>query len=714
VPRVASRLLRLVVLTATASALLAGTVVGISFVGDNLVHKAASASELPLPPITRSVEEGSTVYADDGKTVLAVLQDSALRKPVALSQVSPTMITAVLDTEDHRFYLHGGFDIYSTVRALSVDSSGSGGLQGGSTIAQQLVKQLYLTPSRTISRKIKEAVLADRLEQKYSKNQILQAYLNTIYLGDGAYGIEAAAERYFGENARHLSLPQAALLAGLIQNPSGYNPAVDPVAARNRRSQVLSRMLHYGDITPAQYAAADATALPTPAVPNVTASALTSDPIAQYYVNEVKSQLLAPNSPLGGTSDQRYQEIFEGGLKIYTNFDPSMQAAAEAAVAQDAPNTNGEFEEAMVAIDPATGKVRALVGGPGGKKHQFDVITQGTRQPGSGFKLFTLLAALQQGYSPFDTIDGQGPCSIVFPGVVQTTPIRNDANGAGTMSVVAATANSVNCAFIRLAHEVGLPNVINMAHQMGITASIPPYPSIVIGAQAVRPLEMAAAYATVAAGGIYHTPTFIDHIVDRAGDTIYQGQAPGRRVISEQVAAEATVALQAVVQYGTGTAAALYNRPVAGKTGTTNNDVDAWFNGFTPQLEATVWMGNEQAEVPMQYGAYGLDITVFGATYPAPTWRDFAAPVLGGQPVLGFPQINYALLPPTKYITSPSLVQDDLSNHNAGNTYQPPTYTPYRPYSPIPTYQVTPVTPAPAPTPVSPPTTAAPKKGGKH
>lgn len=719
-PRVTNRLLRLVAVTASSSVLLAGTIVGISFIGDNLVHKSASASEVPLPPMTSSVAEGSTVYADDGTTVLAVLHDSSLRKPVALSEVSKTLVTAVLDTEDHRFYLHGGFDIYSTVRALSVDSSGSGGLQGGSTIPQQLVKQLYLTPSRTISRKIKEAALAYRLEHKYTKNQILQAYLNTIYLGDGAYGVEAAAERYFGESAARINLPQAALLAGLIQNPSGYDPVVNPVAARNRRSEVLSRMLHYGDITQAQYQVANATPLPTPVTPGAAAPIVTSDPIAQYYVNEVKAELLGNNSPLGSTYAERYQALFEGGLKIYTNFDPALQSEAENAVAQVTPNTNGKFEEAMVAIDPTTGKVRALVGGPGGPKHQFDVITQGSRQPGSGFKIFTLLTALEEGYSPYDTVSGQSPCSIVFPGIPVPTPIHNDAGNAGTMTVIQATANSVNCAYIRLAHEAGLPNVINLAHQMGITANIKPYPANVIGATAVRPIEMAAAYATVADGGIYHAPTFIDHIVDRAGDVVYRGQAPGRRIFSQQIAAEATVAFQAVVQYGTGTAAALYNRPAAGKTGTTENDVDAWFNGFTPQLEATVWMGNEQSEVPMQYGAYGLNITVFGATYPAPTWRAFAAAALANQPVLDFPPVDRSALPPAKYITSPGLVRDDLGSHNAGsgsycsngyncnqnqNQNQTPTSTTVPAPAPAPTVPTT--------SPPSPPPTSAGKKVGK-
>ena len=243
-----TKLVRLVAIIASAALLFTGTAVAISLIGDGLVHNAASAQQMPLPPLGSTLQEGSTVYAADGTTVLAVLQASQYRKPVDLRQVSKTAITAVLDTEDRRFYLHGGFDIPSTIRALAADSSGSG-IQGGSTITQQLVKQLYLTSQRTVSRKIKEAVIADRLEREYSKDQILQAYLNTIYLGNGAYGIEAAANVYFGVHASQLNLAESALLAGLIQNPSGYDPILDPADARTRRAEVISRMLHYGDVT---------------------------------------------------------------------------------------------------------------------------------------------------------------------------------------------------------------------------------------------------------------------------------------------------------------------------------------------------------------------------------------------------------------------------------------------------------------------------------
>ena len=657
-----SPLRRLIAIIAAASVATVGSLTAVSAIWVGLIHHAASATLPPLEALDSAPLGGSTVYADDGKTVLAVLTASQTRTPVALGQVAPVMVTSVLDTEDHRFFIHGGFDIPSIARALAADSSGSGGLQGGSTIAQQLVKQSYLTSERKLSRKIKEAVLADRLERKYSKDQILQAYLNTIYLGNGAYGVEAAASTYFGEHASQLTLPQSAMLAGLIQNPSGYDPILQPAQSRQRRSVVLERMRHYGDVTAAQEASADASPLPT----SIVVPPVQADRVSDYYVSEVVSQLLGSTSPLGGTYDQRYQALFEGGLRIYTDLDPTTQSLAEGVVTHDTPANNRGFQEGMVAIDPTTGKVRAMVGGSNFNQGHFDVITQGTRQPGSGFKLFTLLAALQKGYSIFDTLDGQSPCAIDFPTDhdLVTHPAHNDEGdaGAGVLTLQQATALSVNCAFIRLAHEVGLGNVIAMAHSLGISSDLPTYPSIVIGSIAVHPIDLAGAYAAVANGGVYHRPTFVDHIVDRSGSVVYNGADPGHRVLSDQVAEEATVALQSVIQFGTGTAASLYNRPAAGKTGTTDNAIDAWFNGFTPQLESTIWMGSSQAEVPM-VNVGGL-AQVYGGTFPAITWHDFMASALANQPVLGFIPPNYGALPAPMYITSPSLVKDDVLNHN--------------------------------------------------
>ena len=703
----ARRLLLLLALVAAAAALMAGTVAALSTVASRAIHRSASAVDQPLAPLAADTLEGSTVYAGDGRTVLAVLRGPKRQIPVPLEQISPILVRAVLDTEDHDFYVHGGFDIPSIVRAFVHDAAGNG-LQGGSTIAQQLVKKQYLSSSRTVSRKVKEAVLADRLERKYTKNQILQTYLNTVYLGSGAYGVEAAAETYFHESASAVTLPQAALLAGLIQDPNGYDPVLAPQAARDRRTQVLDRMAVYGDVTPAQASTADATPLPTAIAPPAT------DSVSNYYVEQVKEQLLAAGSPLGATYAERYDALFNGGLKIYTTLDPGLQATAEHTVKTVTPPNGGGFQQALVSIDPNTGKVLALVGGTGTTDSKFDIVTQGTRQPGSGFKLFTLVAALEQGYTVNDTVLGTSPCAIDFPTDhdLVTQPANNDeGNGGGVMSVLDATAQSTNCAFIRLAHEVGLNDVIATAHRLGISENLPPYPSIVIGSIAVHPIEMAAAYATVANGGVYHQPSFIDHIADRSGQILFSGVDHGRRAIPAGVAAEAEAAFQAVVENGTGTAAAIPGRPVAGKTGTTNQNVDAWFNGFTPQLETTVWMGNPQAEVPMTNVG---GVAVYGGTYPARTWHDYMATVLAGQPVAGFPPLPANL--PSRFITSPGLVANDALDHNQpgalpGAAPTPAAAPPAAQPAPPPAAQPTPP-PAPAPAPA--PGPAPTRRPGHH
>ena len=402
--------MRLVALVAFASLIVTGGLVTVPGIVRGIYRQGATSVAQTLTPLTSTFDEGSTVYASDNKTVLATLRASKTQLPVKLSAVAPILIKAVLDTEDQRFYEHGGIDMPSTIRALLNNSAGNN-LQGGSTITQQLVKQVYLNSQRKLSRKIREAVIADRLEKLYTKDEILDAYLNTIYLGSGAYGVEAAAKAYWNEDASQLTLPQAALLAGLIQAPSGYDPITNPAAARARRAQVLARMVHYHTITQAQANAANAKSLPTSAT--ITPQQLTG--IDGYYVAEVVAQLLGAGSPLGSTPDQRSELLFNGGLKIYTNLNVTDQAQAESAVlAGTPPNTQG-LQEALVSINPANGNVMAMIAGQDYAKHPLDIVTQGREQPGSGFKIFTLLAALQAGDSIYDTVDGTAPVRHRFP-----------------------------------------------------------------------------------------------------------------------------------------------------------------------------------------------------------------------------------------------------------------------------------------------------------
>ena len=656
-------LVRLVFVIVSAGAMVAAALVGVAYSTGRLVHDTATATEVRLPDLVTAAQVPSVIYAANG-SVMATLRSALNRQPVALDQISPVLIDAVLDTEDHSFWLHGGMDVESVVRAMLADVNAGSVVQGGSTIAEQLVKGLYLTDQKTISRKVREAVLAERLEDKYSKAQILDAYLNFVYLGNGAYGVQAAAKEYFDKGADRIDVAQAALLAGLIQAPSGYDPITNPLGARERRSEVLSRMVLYKSITPAQAVIANETPLPTVVhdAPGI------SYTINGYYVDQVVNELLA-NPALGATSEERVSALFAGGLKIYTNDVPSLQAYAQDVSVRDIPSSLSDVVSAFAVLDPRTGNVEALVGGPHPGTDQFDDATQGQRQPGSGFKLFTLIAALEMGYNVYDSVLATSPCAVLFPGV----PVANGYNlnrlmnndpgdPNGVVSIVEATALSINCAFLRLAHQVGLSKVINVAHSMGLTDLTlnPMNPSLGIGSEAVKPLEMAAAYATVADGGIYHSPRFVSRVVDDTGNVIYNGEGPGRRVFSAQVAAEALVALRAVVQYGTGTAAALSNADVAGKTGTTENSVDAWFNGITPTVASSVWLGDPKGEVPM----YVNGVEVYGADYPTQIWHDVMQYVLAHSSYIAFPTPDTYDLPPVKYIYSASLEEDDLLSHD--------------------------------------------------
>jgi membrane peptidoglycan carboxypeptidase len=671
--RVTRSLVGLVLAVALSGALVAGLVGTLGYSADRLVHSAATAKELPLGRLAAQPAVPSVIYAADG-SVLATLRSADNRQPVPLKDISPLLVAAVLDTEDHNFWAHGGIDVEDIVRALVADVRAGGAVEGGSTIAQQLVKNLYLSDQKTLIRKVREAVLAERLEEKYTKAEVLDAYLNSVYLGSGAYGVQAASEEYFGTSAAHLDLAQAALLAGLIQAPSGYDPVFNPTGARARRAQVLARMVHYKSATPAEAAAANKAPLPT-AVHEAPGIPYTS---YGYYVSQVVNQLLS-NPALGATPAQRTEELYSGGLRIFTNEVPSLQSYAEKAAVADIPPALAHVVAAFAVIDPRTGNVEALVGGPpSGASAYFDDAVQGERQPGSGFKLFTLIAALEEGYDVYDTVLATSPCAVRFPGVPLqygynlANPLHNDPGDPnGAVTLAEATALSVNCAYLRLGYVVGLQKVIDVARSMGLTDPTlnPNNPSLVIGTEAVKPIEMAAAYATVADGGIYHTPTFVNKIVAPGGRVIYNGESLGRRVFSDQVAAEAILALRAVVQYGTGTAAELANADVAGKTGTTSNSVDAWFNGITPTLASSVWVGNPSGEVPM----YVDGVEVFGASYPTEIWHDVMAYALRDVPYSQFPPPDPALMPPVEYIDTPGLQRDDLISH--GELPLPPTTT---------------------------------------
>ena len=646
---------RLLTIATVAGLLLAAGITALAIPVNALVSRGTRSIPNPLLDIFKQQAQRSVVYAADG-SVLAVLHATENRSPVTIDQVPPALIDAVLDTEDSRFFTHGGFDLKSTVRALASDVKSGAAVQGASTITQQLVKTVLNTPEKTLDRKIKDAVISTRLEGRYSKRQILEAYLNTVYFGNGAYGVQAAAETYFNVNVNQITASQAAMMAGIIRDPLGYDPLLNPHDSLARRNFVLDRMVTQGHLTADAASALRFAPMPT----TLTKPQGTSDTKDDYYVEQVKRVLLT-GTTLGHNYTERYNALFKGGLKIYTNLDHSLQDSAEQSVTQTIPANPQGFTGALVSIEPATGKVKALVGGPGYDQVKYDLATQGLRQPGSGFKLFTLLATYEAGYGPYDTVDGSSPCAVKFGSNISLLkqPIKNDeGQSTGPISVTTATANSVNCAFIRMAHEAGLPKVVDMAHRLGLHQAFPLNPSLVIGSEETTVLDMASAYATLAADGVYRKPQFIDHIVDGNRHTIYTADATGKRVLDPQISREAVQTLRAVVQYGTGTAANLPDRQVAGKTGTTELNTDAWFNGITPQLATTVWMGDPKGRTPMS--SVG-GITVFGGTYPARIWHRYTAAALDGQPAIDFPTPDPSRIPAGRFITSLQLVKDQVS-----------------------------------------------------
>ncbi|MCB1006443.1 MAG: transglycosylase domain-containing protein, partial [Acidimicrobiales bacterium] len=535
--------------------------------------------------------------------------------------------------EDENFYDHGPVDLRSTVRALFENVSAGDVEQGGSTITQQLVKISLLSPEQSLNRKLREAVLAVQLERELTKDQILRRYLNSVYFGGGAYGVQAAAELYFDKDVGDLGWGEAAMLASLIQNPVGYDPVLRPDQARERRRVALQRLVETGNLTQAEADFYDLAPLPT-----VRNQALPS--ANDYFIEEVKQRLLDdPN--LGATEEERYNAVFRGGLRIYTTYSPQAQYYALLARNSRIPENGGRFTAALASVEAGTGAVRALVGGPGFDNYKYNLATQGMRQPGSSFKMIVLMAALENGIVPDDNVDGSGPCSFANPGGAPDPYVATNFGGGrgGRGTITSLTTSSSNCGYLRLGQVVGLDKVVETARRLGITTPLNPNAlSMPIGAFEVHPIEMAGMAAAIANRGRYNEPYFIERIEDRHGNVIEQHTPENRQVVSEQSACLETQILEANVRGGTGTAAQLPDgRPAAGKTGTAQNFGDAWFVGYTAQLATAVWMGNAEARVPMT-SVGGRSVT--GGSYPAEIWHDFMAAAHTLAPIEAFPQCD--------------------------------------------------------------------------
>jgi len=580
-----------------------------------------------------ALAEPSTIYWNDGTEEMGTL-GAQFRDPVHIDEVPPRVVNAVIATEDRTFWTNDGIDLGGVFRAFLKNVTSGQIEQGGSTITQQLVKNRILTNKRTVNRKVKEIEDALRLNEKFSKKKILEEYLNTIYLGSGSYGIKAAARRYFltadpgaalprGKRLDELTIGEAALLAGLISNPEGNNPFTYPDRAIRRRADVLRGEVDSGYITQAEADAANNEPLPTIPPP-------AEQRPDNYLVAEVQDQLLA-DPRLGATVKERTDKLLKGGLKVTTTFDHTMQNQADDATNNAKPQKGPDWISSLVSIEPATGAVKAMVGGPDFAGSQYNIATHPIgRQPGSTWKVITLGGALQNGYSPNDQVDGTAPCSVKRFGSVTT---NNAEDGGGIENLWSATSGSVNCAFVRLSTSVGQDKLIDLAHKMGVQQTRPTqndqFLTLSIGTVEATPLEMATVMATIANGGVHHKPYVVAKVVGPDGKVLIDesGNA-GDEVLSKDVAdCEANV-LRGVVTGGTGTNAAFSGQEVFGKTGTTDNRADAWFIGANPagsgqQLATAVWFGNRTGQIA---GAG------FGGDSSAPIFRVFMSQALANQP----------------------------------------------------------------------------------
>jgi penicillin-binding protein 1A len=555
----------------------------------------------------------SVLLARDG-TRLGMLGASGSRLPVPLTKVSPVMRKAIIATEDRRFYDNNGIDYIGILRALRSDVSSGQFAQGASTIEQQLVRNLYLSPQQTLSRKVKEACLAVQLDRRWSKDRILTAYLNNIYFGRQAYGIEAAAITYFGVHAKDLSLEQAALLAGLPQAPSAYDPISRPGAATARRAEVLQAMVQAGDLTEARYrqAVRSPLGLHPKRTPGLGGQTYLSDFITSQLVDEYGAE-----------------RVRRGGLRIYTTLDSKKQAEATRAILGTL-DKKKDPAGSIVSIDPDTGQIRAMAIAQTGKRIAYDIAADGQRQAGSTFKMFVLTQAVQRKINPWSTKYLSAP----FTGPRNWHVETFEKTYSGRIPLTQATLLSDNTVYARLTLDVGPKPVANLAEQMGIQSKLKPVPSVGLGANPVTPLDLASAYATLAAGGVARQPTILSKVVFPGGQAEGASAPRGKRVVDEKVAATVTRILEANVRSGTGTAAALSGRPAAGKTGTTDSFADAWFAGFVPQLTTVTWVGYPQNERPMR-GVHGI-AGVTGGTLPAQIWHTYMTAALQGQPVEQF------------------------------------------------------------------------------
>lgn len=616
-PRVMSRAARVKRFLAISALVMLTAVAGVLMYGLWLVRSisahlpaVSSIADVRVNPVT-------TLFSSDG-VVLASFR-TQYRLPVSLSDISPSLIEATIATEDSRFYAHHGVDFRGVGRALFANLRSDTLGQGGSTITQQLARNLYLTREKTWKRKIAEMLLARRIEQSYSKQEILEAYLNTVYYGSGSYGAEAAARTYFGKPAKALTLGEAALLAGLPQRPAAYTPTQHLEAALQRRDFVLDRMVDTGKITPAQKAQAEKQPLHI-LHPRLQTMA---DWRAPYFVEHVLELL----------RDRYGPEFLYSGAQIVTSLNWKMQHAAEQALRTGLHRSWGPNTGALVSLDPHTGYVRALVGGPDFRHDQFDAAIDGVRQPGSAFKPIVYAAAFDNNVC--NLLTPMEDKKLVYQLVPKDWVVHNyDGAYHGPMTVLDALRHSINTVAVQVADQVGPSTIASYGQRLGLTTPLDPVLPLALGASGVHPIDLCSAFTAFANGGPRYTPAFLLRITDTHDAVLYQDDPAARlqpSVMSESAVEQINVALREVVTSGTGHAANAI--PDAhGKTGTTSSHRDAWFVGYTGDLATAVWVAREHKSEAT--GADGIKTgTASYAPMPgetggklcAPIWRAFMA-----------------------------------------------------------------------------------------
>ncbi len=568
------------------------------------------ASLLYAPP-----SQATRIYAANGELIASLYHEN--RAYVRLSAIPRVLQQAVIAIEDERFYAHLGVDPVGIGRALWVNLTRNRILEGGSTITQQLARTLFLTPERTLARKLREILLALEIERHLTKDEILERYLNQVYFGNGAYGVEMAARVYFDKGVGELTLPEAALLAGLIQAPSRYDPFQNFPAAKRRQEQVLRKMAELGFLTPQQAEAALRAPLRLRRTP-INAGLVGIR--APYFVSYLLPFLV-----------RRYGEerVYRGGLRVYTTLDVRLQELAQRVVRLGVAEARRlrVTQGALVAIDPRTGHIKAMVGGVDFRQSQFNRAWQARRQPGSAFKPFIYVTALERGFSPEHILLDE-PIRYRIPGFGTWEPKNYDRKFRGPISLRQALEHSRNIPAVRLLAELGPQAVIETAHRMGIQSPLAPNLSLALGTSEVTVLEMASAYGTLAAGGIYTQPVAVTRVTDPSGRVLDEFSPERRIALRPEVAYAMTDLLRGVILRGTGRAADI-GRPAAGKTGTTDDYRNAWFVGYTPQLLVAVWVGNDD-NTPMR--------GVVGGNVPARLWAQFMRAALASEPPADFPR----------------------------------------------------------------------------